>query len=75
MSGGGFQVVVSDPVSMTGVFRRVRVDHAPGGPPCLDAADDADLFLCEGFSPHPTRWHLDLGASPSTAPSSRAEGL
>jgi ribonuclease BN (tRNA processing enzyme) len=27
----------------------------------LAAADGADLFLCEGYSPHPIRWHLDLG--------------
>jgi len=27
----------------------------------LDAADGADLFLCEGYSPSPIRWHLDLG--------------
>jgi ribonuclease BN (tRNA processing enzyme) len=27
----------------------------------LGAADGADLFLCEGYSPHPIRWHLDLG--------------
>lgn len=26
----------------------------------LDAADNADLFLCEGYSPTPIRWHLDL---------------
>ncbi len=26
----------------------------------LDAADDVDLFLCEGYSPTPVRWHLDL---------------
>jgi ribonuclease BN (tRNA processing enzyme) len=26
----------------------------------LDAADDVDLFLCEGYSPTPIRWHLDL---------------
>jgi ribonuclease BN (tRNA processing enzyme) len=26
----------------------------------LDASDNADLFLCEGYSPTPTRWHLDL---------------
>jgi ribonuclease BN (tRNA processing enzyme) len=26
----------------------------------LDAADGADLFLCEGYSPRPIRWHLDL---------------
>lgn len=27
----------------------------------LEAADGADLFLCEGYSPRPIRWHLDLG--------------
>jgi len=27
-----------------------------------DAADDVDLFLCEGYSPSPIRWHLDLEA-------------
>ena len=26
----------------------------------LDAADGVDLFLCEGYSPTPVRWHLDL---------------
>lgn len=26
----------------------------------LDASDGADLFLCEGYSPQPIRWHLDL---------------
>jgi ribonuclease BN (tRNA processing enzyme) len=26
----------------------------------LDAAQDVDLFLCEGYSPAPVRWHLDL---------------
>jgi hypothetical protein len=26
----------------------------------LDAADGVDLFLCEGYSEKPTRWHLDL---------------
>jgi len=26
----------------------------------LDAADGADLFLCEGYSASPVRWHLDL---------------
>ncbi|WP_460661254.1 MBL fold metallo-hydrolase [Kribbella swartbergensis] len=26
----------------------------------IDAAHDADLFLCEGYSPTPIRWHLDL---------------
>jgi len=26
----------------------------------LGAADGADLFLCEGYSPMPVRWHLDL---------------
>jgi ribonuclease BN (tRNA processing enzyme) len=26
----------------------------------LDAADGVDLFLCEGYSERPTRWHLDL---------------
>lgn len=28
----------------------------------LDAADGVDLFLCEGYSPTPIRWHLDLEA-------------
>ena len=28
----------------------------------LDVADGADLFLCEGYAPHPVRWHLDLDA-------------
>jgi ribonuclease BN (tRNA processing enzyme) len=27
----------------------------------LDVADGAGLFLCEGYSPRPIRWHLDLG--------------
>ena len=27
----------------------------------LEAAGGADLFLCEGYSPRPVRWHLDLG--------------
>lgn len=27
----------------------------------LEAADRTDLFLCEGYSPRPIRWHLDLG--------------
>lgn len=27
----------------------------------LDAADGAELFLCEGYAPTPVRWHLDLG--------------
>lgn len=26
----------------------------------VQAADGADLFLCEGYSPAPIRWHLDL---------------
>ena len=26
----------------------------------LDAADGVGLFLCEGYSPTPVRWHLDL---------------
>ncbi len=26
----------------------------------LDAADNVDLFLCEGYSQTPVRWHLDL---------------
>lgn len=26
----------------------------------LEAADDVGLFLCEGYSPAPVRWHLDL---------------
>jgi ribonuclease BN (tRNA processing enzyme) len=26
----------------------------------LDAAGDVEVFLCEGYSPHPVRWHLDL---------------
>ncbi len=26
----------------------------------LDAADNVDLFLCEGYSLSPVRWHLDL---------------
>ena len=28
----------------------------------LEAADDVGLFLCEGYSPTPVRWHLDLEA-------------
>jgi ribonuclease BN (tRNA processing enzyme) len=28
----------------------------------LDAADGVGLFLCEGYSPTPVRWHLDLQA-------------
>lgn len=28
----------------------------------LEAADDVDLFLCEGYSPTAVRWHLDLDA-------------
>lgn len=28
----------------------------------LEAADGVDLFLCEGYSPKPVRWHLDLDA-------------
>jgi ribonuclease BN (tRNA processing enzyme) len=26
----------------------------------LDASNGVDLFLCEGYSPEPFRWHLDL---------------
>ena len=26
----------------------------------LDAADGTDLVLCEGYSPQPVNWHLDL---------------
>lgn len=26
----------------------------------LDDVDGVDLFLCEGYSPAPVRWHLDL---------------
>lgn len=26
----------------------------------LDASDGARVFLCEGYSPRPVRWHLDL---------------
>lgn len=26
----------------------------------IDTADGADLFLCEGYSPQPINWHLDL---------------
>lgn len=26
----------------------------------LDASDGVNLFLCEGYSPRPVRWHLDL---------------
>lgn len=26
----------------------------------VEAADGVDLFLCEGYSPAPIRWHLDL---------------
>lgn len=26
----------------------------------LEASDDVGLFLCEGYSPTPVRWHLDL---------------
>jgi len=26
----------------------------------LEVADGVDLFLCEGYSPTPVRWHLDL---------------
>lgn len=26
----------------------------------LDVADGVDVFLCEGYSPDPVRWHLDL---------------
>jgi ribonuclease BN (tRNA processing enzyme) len=28
----------------------------------IDASADADVFLCEGYSPTPVRWHLDLGS-------------
>jgi ribonuclease BN (tRNA processing enzyme) len=28
----------------------------------LEASDDVDLFLCEGYSPTPVRWHLDLAS-------------
>lgn len=28
----------------------------------VEAADDVGLFLCEGYSPTPVRWHLDLEA-------------
>jgi ribonuclease BN (tRNA processing enzyme) len=28
----------------------------------LDVADGADLFLAEGYSPTPVRWHLDLAS-------------
>jgi len=28
----------------------------------LEAADDVGMFLCEGYSPTPVRWHLDLEA-------------
>ena len=28
----------------------------------LEAADNVELFLCEGYSPTPVRWHLDLEA-------------
>ncbi len=28
----------------------------------IDAADNVDLFLCEGYSLAPVRWHLDLDA-------------
>jgi ribonuclease BN (tRNA processing enzyme) len=27
----------------------------------FDAAEGADVFLCEGYTPAPVRWHLDLG--------------
>lgn len=27
----------------------------------FDAADGAQVFLCEGYTPAPVRWHLDLG--------------
>lgn len=27
----------------------------------LEAADGVDVFLCEGYSPAPVRWHMDLG--------------
>ncbi len=26
----------------------------------VDAADDTDLLICEGYSPQPVKWHLDL---------------
>lgn len=26
----------------------------------VEAAEDVELFLCEGYSPAPVRWHLDL---------------
>ena len=26
----------------------------------LEASDGVDVFLCEGHSPTPVRWHLDL---------------
>ncbi len=28
----------------------------------LEAADNVELFLCEGYSPAPVRWHLDLAS-------------
>jgi ribonuclease BN (tRNA processing enzyme) len=28
----------------------------------IDASADAGVFLCEGYSPTPVRWHLDLGS-------------
>lgn len=28
----------------------------------LAAAEDTELFLCEGYSPEPVRWHLDLAS-------------
>lgn len=28
----------------------------------IDASADADVFLCEGYSPAPVKWHLDLGS-------------
>ena len=27
----------------------------------ITAAEGAEVFLCEGYAPHPVRWHLDLG--------------
>ncbi len=27
----------------------------------IDAADGTDLFICEGYSAQPVKWHLDLG--------------
>lgn len=28
----------------------------------IDASAGADVFLCEGYSPAPVKWHLDLGS-------------